>query len=99
MISIQPDPNTESEIIEWTASPCTCLLAHNEISTPGRRIMGIRIGKTNRIIGLIAALVALLVISATSSPGAWDGSRVHSPGAAQSPPPYPQAEPPAGFQS
>jgi pimeloyl-ACP methyl ester carboxylesterase len=57
------------------------------------------IGKTNRLIALIAALVALLVVSATSSSGAWAESRDHSSVAAQSPSPYPQSQPPAGFRS
>jgi pimeloyl-ACP methyl ester carboxylesterase len=61
--------------------------------------MGTRTGKTKRPIALIAALVALLVVSAISSSGAWGESREHNPVAAQSPSIYPQSEPPPGFQS
>jgi pimeloyl-ACP methyl ester carboxylesterase len=61
--------------------------------------MGTGIGKTNRLIALIAALVALLVVSATSSSEAWGESRELSSVAAQSPSPYPQSQPPAGFRS
>src|SRR6201991_846688 len=57
--------------------------------------MGIGIGKANRLFAFIAALVALLVVSATLSPRAWGESHV----AAQSPSSYPQSQPPAGFQS
>src|SRR3954471_3553245 len=53
-----------------------------------RRIMGIGIGKANRLFAFIAALVALLVVSATLTSEAW----AESPG-------YPQSQPPAGFQS
>ncbi|MEU6323991.1 alpha/beta hydrolase [Streptomyces sp. NPDC047009] len=59
--------------------------------------MGIGIGKTNRLIALIAALMALLAISVTSSSGAWGESRGHSSMVAPSP--YPQSQPPAGFRS
>lgn len=51
--------------------------------------MRIGIGKANRPFTFIAASVALLLVSATLSCSA----------AAQSPPPYPQSQPPAGFQS
>jgi pimeloyl-ACP methyl ester carboxylesterase len=61
--------------------------------------MGTGIGKANRLITLIAALVALLAVSATSSSEAWGESREHSSVAAQSPSPYPQSQPPAGFRS
>jgi pimeloyl-ACP methyl ester carboxylesterase len=61
--------------------------------------MGTGIGKTNRLIALIAALVALLVVSATSSSEAWGESHELSSVAAQSPSPYPQSQPPAGFRS
>jgi pimeloyl-ACP methyl ester carboxylesterase len=61
--------------------------------------MGTGIGKASRSIALIAALVALLVVSAISSSGAWAESHEHSPVAAQSPSPYPQSQPPAGFRS
>jgi pimeloyl-ACP methyl ester carboxylesterase len=50
--------------------------------------MGIGIGKANRLFAFIAALVALLVVSATLTSEAW----AKSPG-------YPQSQPPAGFQS
>lgn len=50
--------------------------------------MGIGIGKANRLFAFIAALVALLVVSATLSSVAWAES-----------PDYPQSQPPAGFQS
>jgi pimeloyl-ACP methyl ester carboxylesterase len=60
---------------------------------------GIGIGKNNRFIALIAALVALLVGSVALSSGAWAGSREHGSAAAQSPSSYPQSQPPAGFQS
>jgi pimeloyl-ACP methyl ester carboxylesterase len=50
--------------------------------------MGIGIGKANRLFAFIAALVALLVVSATLTSKAW----AESPG-------YPQSQPPAGFQS
>ncbi|KUJ33513.1 alpha/beta hydrolase [Streptomyces sp. NRRL F-5122] len=61
--------------------------------------MGTGIGKTNRLIAFIAALAALLLVSATLSSGAWGESREHRSTAAQSPSPYPQAQPPAGFRS
>ena len=61
--------------------------------------MGIGIGKANRLFAFIAALVALLVVSATLSSGAWAESPEHGFVAAQSPSPYPQSQPPAGFQS
>jgi hypothetical protein len=61
--------------------------------------MGIGIGKANRLFAFIAALVALLVVSATLSFEAWGESREHVSVAAQSPSPYPQSQPPAGFQS
>jgi pimeloyl-ACP methyl ester carboxylesterase len=61
--------------------------------------MGIGIGKANRLFAFIVALVALLVVSATLSPRAWAESHEHGSVAAQSPSPYPQSEPPAGFQS
>jgi hypothetical protein len=60
---------------------------------------GIGIGRNNRFIALIAALVALLVVSAALSSGAWGESREHGSVAAQSPSPYPQSQPPAGFRS
>src|SRR3954453_11432612 len=75
------------------------LVTHNEIPTPGRRIMRIGIGKANRLFTFIAALVALLVVSATLSPRAWAESHEHGSVAAQSQSPYPQSQPPAGFQS
>jgi pimeloyl-ACP methyl ester carboxylesterase len=50
--------------------------------------MGIGKGKTNRLFAFIAALVALLVVSATLTSEAWAES-----------PDYPQSQPPAGFQS
>src|SRR4051812_40688515 len=85
---------------EVTFIVLTRLMTDNEIPTPDRRIMGTGIGKTNRLITLIAALVALLVVSATtSSSGAWGESREHGSVAAQSPSPYPQSLPPAGFRS
>ncbi|MFS4091752.1 alpha/beta fold hydrolase [Streptomyces sp. AF1A] len=61
--------------------------------------MTIGIGKTKRIIALIATLMAVLAISFTSGSGAWGAS--HRPGstAAPSPSSYPQARPPAGFRS
>ncbi len=61
--------------------------------------MGSLIEKTNRLISLIAALVAVLLVSVTASAGAWSESRAHSTATAQSPSAYPQAEPPPGFQS
>ena len=61
--------------------------------------MRIGIGKANRLFTFIAALVALLVVSATLSPRAWGESYEHGSVAAQSPSPYPQSQPPAGFQS
>jgi pimeloyl-ACP methyl ester carboxylesterase len=60
---------------------------------------GIRIGRNNRFIALIAALVALLVGPVALSSGAWAESREHGSATAQSPSPYPQSQPPAGFQS
>ncbi|MEW2160541.1 alpha/beta hydrolase [Streptomyces sp. NPDC007189] len=59
--------------------------------------MGTRIGKTNRINALIAALVAVLMVSVTASTTAWSQSREDGPGAEQST--FPQAEAPPGFQS
>src|SRR5215470_2817625 len=53
----------------------------------------------NRFIALIAALVALLAVSAALSSRAWGESRGHGSVAAQSPSPYPQSQPPAGFRS
>jgi pimeloyl-ACP methyl ester carboxylesterase len=61
--------------------------------------MRIGIGKTSRHFAFIAALVALLVVSATLSSGAWGESHEHGSVAAQSPSSYPQSQPPAGFQS
>ncbi|GAA5014585.1 alpha/beta fold hydrolase [Actinopolymorpha pittospori] len=61
--------------------------------------MGTGIAKTNRLIAIIAALVALLVVSVISSSGAWGASRGHGSGAAQSSSRYPQSQPPAGFRS
>lgn len=62
--------------------------------------MGIKIGKVNRPFAFIAALAAiLLVISATSSSAARGGNDEHATVAAQSLSPYPQSQPPAGFQS
>ncbi|WP_327368359.1 alpha/beta fold hydrolase [Streptomyces sp. NBC_01217] len=65
--------------------------------------MGTRIRRTNTLIALIAlvaALVTVLVVSVSLSTGAWGESRGYGAGkAAQSPSPYPQAEPPPGFQS
>ncbi|MET7999220.1 alpha/beta hydrolase [Amycolatopsis sp. NPDC005232] len=62
--------------------------------------MGIKIGKVNRPFTFIAALAALLlVISATSSSAARDENDGNSSPAAQSLSPYPQSQPPAGFQS
>ena len=60
---------------------------------------GIGIGRNNRFIALIAALVALLVVSAALSFRAWAESREHGSVAAQSPSPYPQSQLPAGFRS
>ena len=62
--------------------------------------MGIGIRKHNGLSALIAALV-LLMVSVTLSSGAWSESRDHGFIAPQSnsPTPYPQSEPPAGFQS
>ena len=60
---------------------------------------GIRIGRNNRFIALIAALVALLMVSAALSFRAWAESREHGSVAAQSPSPYPQSQLPAGFRS
>ncbi|MFF0291884.1 alpha/beta fold hydrolase [Streptomyces sp. NPDC005262] len=61
--------------------------------------MGSRIRRTNTLTVLVAALVAVLVVSATASAGAWSDSRGHNEATVQSPSPYPQAEPPPGFQS
>ena len=60
---------------------------------------GIGIGRSNRFIALIAALVALLMVSAALSFRAWAESREHGSVAAQSPSPYPQSQLPAGFRS
>ena len=59
---------------------------------------GTGLGRNKRFIALIAAL-ALLGVSAALSSGAWGKSREHGSVAAQSPSPYPQAQPPAGFRS
>ncbi|WP_445517529.1 alpha/beta fold hydrolase [Streptomyces sp. NEAU-174] len=61
--------------------------------------MDIGTGKPNRRRSLIAALMALLVVSVTLSSGAWGENPDHGPVAVQSPTPYPQSVPPAGFQS
>ena len=58
---------------------------------------GVRIGRNNRLIALIAALVTVLAASAAFSSQAWGASSGHGPAAAQ--PPYPQSQPPVGFQS
>ena len=55
--------------------------------------------RKNRFIALIAALVALLMVSAALSFRAWAESREHGSVAAQSPSPYPQSQLPAGFRS
>jgi len=60
---------------------------------------GIGKGRNNRFIALIAALVALLMVSAALSFRAWAESREHGSVAAQSPSPYPQSQLPAGFRS
>ena len=60
---------------------------------------GIGKRRNNRFIALIAALVALLVVSAALSFRAWAESREHGSVAAQSPSPYPQSQLPAGFRS
>ncbi|WIX83637.1 alpha/beta hydrolase [Amycolatopsis carbonis] len=63
-------------------------------------MMGIKIGKVNRPFAFIAALAALLlVIPATSSSAARSENDGNSALAAQSLSPYPQSQPPAGFQS
>ncbi|TDD39147.1 alpha/beta hydrolase [Nonomuraea terrae] len=56
-------------------------------------------GRNNRSIALIAALAALLVVPVALSSGAWADSREHGSVAVQSPSPYPQSQPPAGFRS
>ena len=60
---------------------------------------GIGKRRNNRFIALIAALVALLMVSAALSFRAWAESREHGSVAAQSPSPYPQSQLPAGFRS
>jgi pimeloyl-ACP methyl ester carboxylesterase len=55
--------------------------------------------RKNRFIALIAALTALLAVSAALSSRAWGESREPGSVAAQSPSLYPQSQPPAGFQS
>ncbi|MFD8008069.1 alpha/beta fold hydrolase [Streptomyces mirabilis] len=59
--------------------------------------IGIR--KTNKLIALITAMVAILVGSVALSPGAWGESHKRGSAAAQSTSSYPQSQPPAGFQS
>jgi hypothetical protein len=59
----------------------------------------IGIGKTNKLIALITAVVALLVSSMALSAGAWGEGRDQVSVAAQSTSSYPQSQPPAGFQS
>ncbi|HEX6518840.1 MAG TPA: alpha/beta hydrolase [Streptosporangiaceae bacterium] len=60
---------------------------------------GIGMGRKNRFIALIAALAALLAVSAAFSSRAWGESRGHGSVAAQSTWSFPQSQPPAGFQS
>jgi pimeloyl-ACP methyl ester carboxylesterase len=60
---------------------------------------GIGIGRNNRFIALIAALVALLMVPVALSSGAWGEGRKHDSVAAQSTSSFPQSKPPAGFQS
>jgi pimeloyl-ACP methyl ester carboxylesterase len=63
-------------------------------------MMGIKIGKVNRPFTLIAALAAfLLVVSATSSSAVQGENDEHVSVTTQSLSPYPQSQPPAGFQS
>ena len=59
--------------------------------------MGIGIGKANRLFAFVAAVVAVLVVSATLSPRAWGESNEYGSVAAQSPSPYPQSEHPLAF--
>ncbi|MFE6555079.1 alpha/beta fold hydrolase [Streptomyces sp. NPDC057746] len=61
--------------------------------------MGIRIGKTNKLYAFVAALAALLAVSATLSSGAWGASRQHGSAGSKSASVFPQDKPPAGFQS
>jgi pimeloyl-ACP methyl ester carboxylesterase len=57
------------------------------------------IGKANKLIALITAVVALLVGSVALSSGAWGEGRDQGSVAARSTSSYPQSQPPAGFQS
>jgi pimeloyl-ACP methyl ester carboxylesterase len=62
--------------------------------------MGIKLGRANKPFTFIAALAAFLIaISATSSFASRGESDEHVAVAAQSSSPYPQSQPPAGFQS
>jgi pimeloyl-ACP methyl ester carboxylesterase len=61
--------------------------------------MGIGTGKSHRITALIGALVAVLMVSITTSSYAWGESHGRNFRAAPSPSPYPQSQPPAGFRS
>jgi pimeloyl-ACP methyl ester carboxylesterase len=61
--------------------------------------MGIGVGKANRLFGFIAALVAVVVVSATLSSGAWGEGHARAFAAVQPASPYPQSRPPADFQS
>jgi pimeloyl-ACP methyl ester carboxylesterase len=60
-----------------------------------------RIGtrKVGLLFTFIAAVAVLIVVSATSSPAASGESHEYGSVAAESPSPYPQSQPPAGFQS
>ncbi|MFJ9729631.1 alpha/beta fold hydrolase [Streptomyces sp. NPDC101209] len=62
--------------------------------------MGFGIRKNNTVLAVIAALAALLVVSAMLSSEAWgEGRRHHRSTATHSSVSYPQAKPPAGFKS